>query len=52
MKRRNAAMVWIDHEKAYDIVPQHWEIESLKMLKFSNKVIHFITDAMKNWKEI
>ena len=28
----NLAMAWIDHKKAYDMVPQSWIINCLKML--------------------
>ena len=43
-------MAWIDYRQAYDMVPQTWIIECLKMYKISDKVINFITKAMKNWK--
>ena len=37
-------------KKAYDIVPQTWIIECLKMYKISDKFINFIMKAIKNWK--
>ena len=43
-------MVWIDYKKVYDTVPQIWIVDSLKMSKISDKVVNFITQAMKDWK--
>ena len=43
-------MAEIDDRKVYDNVLQTWIIECLKTYKISNKVINFITEAMKNWK--
>ena len=48
-KRKNVAMAWIDYKKAYDLVPQSWIIDYLKMYKISDEVINFIEEAMKNW---
>ena len=33
------------------MVPQSWIIDCLKIYKTSNKVIEFIIEAIKNWKE-
>ena len=49
-RRKNVAMAWIDPKKAYDMLLQSWIIDYLKMYKTSDKVIKFITEAMKNWK--
>ena len=46
-RRKNLAMTWIDYKKAYDIVPQSWIINYLKMYKISHKVINFIEKTMK-----
>ena len=35
-------------KKAYDMVPQTWIIECLKMYKISTKIINFITNATEN----
>ena len=40
-------MVWINYKKPNNIVSQ---MECLKIYKISDKVINFITEAMKNWK--
>ena len=47
-RRKNFAMAWIDYKKAYDMVPQSWIVDYLKMYKISNKIIKFITGAIKN----
>ena len=48
-KRKNLAMSWIDYKKAYDMVPQNWIINCLKMYKISDQVITFIEKTMKTW---
>ena len=49
-RRKNLAMAWIDYKKAYDIVPQSWIINSLKMYKISHETINLIEKTMKNWR--
>ena len=43
-------MAWINYEKAYDMVPHSWIINSLKMYKISHEVINFIDKTMKTWR--
>ena len=43
-------MAWIDYKKTYDIVPQRWIIDCLKIYKIYNEVIKFIEETMKNWR--
>ena len=43
-------MGWIGCKKTNDMVPQIWIIGYLKMYKIFNKVMKFITEAIKNWK--
>ena len=43
-------MAWIDYKKVYDMVPQSWIINCLKMCKISDEVINFIEKTMKTWK--
>ena len=50
MRLKNLAMVWIDYRKAYNMVPQSWIIDSLKLYKVSDENIKFIVKTMKNWK--
>ena len=49
-RRKNLAMAWIDYKKAYDMVPQSWIINCLKMYKISHETINFIEKTMKNWR--
>ena len=48
-RRKNLTMVWIDNKKPYDMVPQSWIINCLKMYKISHETINFIGKTMKNW---
>ena len=43
-------MAWIDYKKAYDMFPQSWIINCLKMYKISDEVINFIEKTMKTWR--
>ena len=49
-RRKNQATVWIDYKKLYDIIPQSWIINFLKMYKISAEVINFIEKTMKTWR--
>ena len=50
MRRKNLAMDWIDNKKAWDMVPQCWIINFLKMYEISNEVINLIDKTMKTWR--
>ena len=43
-------MTWIDFKKTYDMVPQSWIINCLKMYKISDEIINFIEKTMKTWR--
>ena len=49
MRRKNITMAWIIYKKAYDMVPQIWIADHLKMYKISDKVIKFIENTIENW---
>ena len=49
-QRKYVAMAWIDYKMAYDVVPQTSIVDCTKILNISDKVIKFITEAMKNRK--
>ena len=49
-RRKNLVIAWIDYKKAYDMVPQSWIINCLKMYKISHEVINFIEETMKTWR--
>ena len=44
-------MAWIDYKNVYNMVLQSWIIDSFKMYKIVYKVIKFIEETMKNWRE-
>ena len=49
-RRKNLAMAWIDNKKVYDVVPQSWIINCLKMYKISHEVINFMEKTIKTWR--
>ena len=49
-RRKNLSMAWIDYKNAYDMVPQSWIINCLKIYKISHEVINFIERTMKTWR--
>ena len=49
-RRKNLAIARIDYKKAYDMVPQSWIINCLKMYKISDEVINFTEKTMKTWR--
>ena len=49
-KWKNLVIAQIDNKKAYDMVPQSWIINCLKMCMRSDEFINFIKKAMKTWK--
>ena len=49
-RRKNLDMAWIHYKKAYDMVPQSWITNCLKMYKISHEIINFIEKTMKNWR--
>ena len=51
-RRKNLAMAWIDYKKAYDLVPQSWIINCLKIYKISLETINFIEknhEKLESW---
>ena len=51
-RRKNLAMAWIDYKKAYDMVPQSWIINCLKMYKISHEVMNFIKKTNKQHEDL
>ena len=47
-KKKNGTMVWINYNKAEDIVQWSWIVDCLKMYKISVKIIKFVMEARKN----
>ena len=50
-RRQNLTMEWIDYKKAYDLIPQSWIIDSIKMYKISDEVMKFIENVSQNCEE-
>jgi hypothetical protein len=48
-RQKNLSMGWIDFQKAYDMVPHSWIIETLKLYRVSEIFINFLQQSMKNW---
>ena len=46
-RQKNLTMALIDYKKAYDMIPQSWIINCLKMYQISDEVINFIKKTMK-----
>ena len=49
-KRKNLDMARVDYKTAYNMVPQSWIIDCLKMYKIYDEGIKFIENTMKKWK--
>ena len=43
-------MAWIDHKKAYDMVPHLWIIESLYLFGAAENIKSLLVNTMENWK--
>ena len=48
-RRKNQAMAWINFKRVYDMVPQSWITNCLKMYKISHEVINYTEKTMKIW---
>jgi hypothetical protein len=48
-RQKNLSMGWIDFQKAYDMVPHSWIIETLKLYKVSEIFTNFLQQSMRNW---
>ena len=42
-------MACIDYKKAYDVAPQSWIIDFLKMYKITDKVLKFNEETTLEW---
>ena len=49
-RRKNLAMALIDYKKAYDMIPQSWIINCLKMYIISEEVINLFEKTIKTWR--
>ena len=50
-KRRKTSLanVWIDYQKAYDMVPHDWILKSLELVRANNETIALLRHTMKQW---
>ena len=49
-RKTNLFMSWIDFRKAYDLVPQSWILESLRIIGAADNMVRLLENSMKNWK--
>ena len=52
VKKRCLAMAWIDYQKAYDMLPHSWILETLGLIKVAKNIKDFLTGSMKSWKTV
>jgi hypothetical protein len=48
-KQKNLSICWIDFQKAFDMVPHSWIIQTLRMYKVSEVLVKFLSESMKKW---
>ena len=49
-RHTNLGMAWIDYEKAYDMVPHSWILESLEFVQVFCNILEFVKRSMANWQ--
>ena len=49
-KRQNLIMAWLGYKKAYDMVPNFWIIECLKLVNVFENIIRLTQGSMAIWK--
>ena len=45
-RKTGLAMGWIDYQKAYDLVPHSWILETLRMVGVTEQVRKLLGDSM------
>ena len=48
VKKRCLAMAWIDYQKAYDMLPHSWILETLGLIKVAKNIKDFLTGSIKS----
>lgn len=48
-RKTNLALGWIDYQKAYDLVPHSWIIETMNITGMAHNVIKLIKKTMGSW---
>ena len=46
------SMVWIDYQKAYDMVPHSWIKKSIEMCGVADNISHLLFKSMESWQTI
>ena len=49
-RNKNLAMAWIDHKKAYDMIPHSCVIECLDLFGVAENINSLIVNSMEKWK--
>ena len=49
-RKTNLAMGWIDYQKAYDLIPHSWIMETMRMVGVAEGVRNMLRSSMKRWK--
>ena len=44
--------VWIDYQKAYDMVPHLWIRKAMEMCGVANNISHLLSKSMESWQTI
>ena len=45
----NLAICWIDYQKAYDLLPHSWILETMETTGMAKNVIELIRNSMRSW---
>ena len=43
-------MAWIDHKKAYEMVPYSWITQCLNLFEVAENIKSLLVNSMENWK--
>jgi hypothetical protein len=48
-RNTNLAMGWIDYQKAYDLLPHSWIIETMKLTGIARNAVNLMESSMETW---
>ena len=51
-RNKNLAMCWIDHKKAFDMVPRSWILECMAMFGVAENIRVLLAITMKSWQTV
>ena len=51
-KKRHLSMAWIDYQKAYDMLPHSWILETLGLIKVAKNIEGLLRGSMASWKTV